>query len=71
MPEQKRSKKQQTKAEREAAERREALRDRILMWLALIVGLVVLVAVFANATPEKQLVCDGGNTSLLQFGTCR
>ncbi len=59
---------QQARAE---AERKQALRDRVLLWTTLGVCAIVLWIVIASSSPQKSLSCDGGGASLLEFGTCR
>ncbi len=64
-------KKTLTAQERAAAEKQQELRNRLIMGVVALACLAGIVLLFMSAAPEKQLVCDGGSVSLLQFGSCR
>ena len=65
------NKKSLTAQERAAAERREELRNRVIMGAVVLICVLGIVWLYTTAAPEKQLTCDGGSVSLLQFGSCR
>lgn len=64
------NKKPLTAQERATAERQEEIRNRLIMGIVALVCIVGIIWLYMAASPEKQLVCDGGSVSLLQFGSC-
>jgi uncharacterized membrane protein len=65
------SKPKLTAQQRAEAERKEEMRNRIIMAVVLLVCVIGLVWVMSQSTPQPSLNCDGSGGSLLQFGTCR
>ncbi len=63
--------KSMTLQERRAAERRAERKNQIILGVVLLVCVVAVVAVIMVSKPQKELNCDGGGASLLQFGSCR